>query len=643
MMPVHRAYAWSASVEEMTYFCDIIGGLIGMTMKHPPYGPKGLEAKGMKWVTFREDATLAHSNISILSALREFGDGVEFIAGRCVYLPQVCLKKHSAPIHDESASFSTKAKNLPINNLINCDVKIGMKVKVLDVDSLYRAYERFDWWDRPSGAALSSMAGRPGVIVSLPPPSGTDYKRYGVSIVTKQGYEIVDALPPDAMEDSSVNVKPSSPAKISKAAPSNQVIDHVIEKVPKIKVEVTLPDHRKPTTTSIRNDANFVNPILDSSIPYVKLDSEYADTLENTFPDVEAEEDNDNENYLEFPTGGDELLPPSGALAFEDIEDQIRRDARVKELDDMHAGKVPRPLYRPVTPSAIDKTASAESKLNKFSSAIPRGAVTETYSDTNNYGWMKKVEETVDDIDNLANNEEILKSAEKPPKHKHRPKSAGTTGRNRNTSPTRSSSGRHVKMQTAELNTGAVDTSPDDKNLPRFQHNINKSRARAEKEAIRKRRQQYDEDVEENILFFNGSEDAIDFGITGLGFSGAKASLEAAESPKRYPKRPSSANKALRSAIKPKSTANSIYAQRKKSSPGVNSNKSPEHDDFFVQSSKHHLPSTADDVEYRSERDRKFLNRELKKTEKEFEAKEQSLVNQLKSLGITVQDLDISY
>mmetsp|Transcript_21472 Transcript_21472/g.36146 ORF Transcript_21472/g.36146 Transcript_21472/m.36146 type:complete len:1579 (-) Transcript_21472:190-4926(-) len=641
MRPLQRAYAWSASVEEMTYFCDIVGGMIGMTMKQPPYGPKGMKAQGMRWVTFREDATLANSNISVLASLREFGDSVEFIAGRCVYLPQVCLKKHTAPIPDDSALFTTKVTNLPINNLINCEVKVGMKVKVLDLDSLYRAYERFDWWDRPSNAAMTSMAGRPGVIVSLPAPAGTDYKRYGVSILTKRGDEIIDALPPDAMEDSSVVVAPASPVYKSRAAPSNQVVNNNIVK-PKTKIEVQLPDHRKPTTISIRNESSFVNPIPDKPIPYVKLDAEYADALTSGFPDLDAiPEKDDSVTFMDFPTGGDEHLPPSdnGAMTFDEIDEQIRRDARVKELDDMHTGRVPRPLYRPVTPSGISKNTRDEVKVNKFTSSVPRGQVTETYSDTNNYGWMKKAEDKSEDYENYTNNEEV-KSVEKPKKHELRPKSAGT-GR-RHHSPNRPQSGRHVKMQTAELDP-ALQSSPDDNNIPRFQRNINKSRARAEKEAIRKQRQKYDEDVEDNIVFFEGSDEAIDFGITGLGFTGAKASLEAAESPKRYPKRPSSANKALRSAIKPKSAANSINSQRKKS-PVERSKRSstPEKDEFFVKSSKHHVPSPADSVEYRSERDKKFLHRELKKTEKEFQAKEQSLVHQLKSLGITVQDLDIS-
>jgi hypothetical protein len=191
-----------------------------------------------------------------------------------------------------------------------------------------------------------------------------------------------------------------------------------------------------------------------------------------------------------------------------------------------------------------------------------------------------------------------------------------------------------------------ADISPGEKSLPRFQHTINKSRARAEKEAIRKQRQDYEVDVEDNILFFDGSDDAIDFGINGLGFLGAKASLEAAESPKRYPKRPSSANKALRSAIKPKSAANSLFSPRKKPQQhSMSNNRSATRngDALFVQSSKHRVPSDADDVEYRSVRDKKFLARELKKTERDMEVKEQSLVHQLKSLGITVQDLDISY
>jgi hypothetical protein len=656
MMPVHRAYAWSANVEEMTCFCDIVGGMIGMTMKHPPYGSKNVEAHGMKWITFREDATLAHSNISILSSLREFGDSVEFIAGRCVYVPQICLKKHTAPVPNEPTKASSKTKNLPISNLINCDVKLGMKVKVLDIDALYRAYERFDWWERPSIASLSSMAGRPGVIVSLPTPSGTEYKRYGVSVVTKLGHEIVDALPPDAMEDASVVAVPRTQAVTSAAAPSNKVVNNNISKnkVKMVNVNIPTPDHMKPTDTSIRNSADFFNSIPSKANPFVHLDLNETDLRLVEEAEEEEEEENAREEDfydMEFPTGGDESLPPPHAMTFEEIEDQIRRDDRVEEVQEMAAeviSKANRPLYRPVTPSHIDKNAYKAGKVNKFTSSVPRGEVTEAYSDTNNYGWMRKVEEKDNDFnDHTAVPENDTTHRTEKQQRQQRPKSANAVrNRSKPSSSQVASGGRNVKMQTAELDLKDMTRSPDDKSIPRFQTNINKSRARAEKEAIRKRRADYEQDVEDNAVFFDGSEEGIDFGISGLGFTGAKASVlppaaAAHDSPKRYPKRPSSANKALRGGFRPKSASNPTYASPpRKKLPQNNQNGK---DAFFVQSSKHHIPSPADDVAYSSDADKAYLKRELRRTEKESKAKEQSLVSQLKSLGITVQDLDISY
>ena len=694
MMPVHRAYAWSANVEELTYFCDLVGGTLGMTLKHPPYGSKQIEAQGMKWVTFKEDATLAHSNISILASLREFDDSsVEFISGRCVYVPQSCLKKHTAPIPDVSTPFTTKTKNLPISNLINCDeVKVGMKVKVLDIDALYRAYERFDWWERPSVAALSSMAGRNGVIVSLPVPSGTDYKRYGVSVVTKQGQEIVDALPPDAMDDTSVVIPPPKKLAVKAAsAPSTKVVNnnitHQLNK--KKTVEVKLPDHRKATDTSIRNDSEFIKPIPSVVIPFVH----YADppntgnNNNNTLSFVE-EEDREEEMFdMDAPNGGDESLPfpDSEPMTYAEIEEHIRLDTRVKEkgVEDLAAdlrGPRDRPLYRPITPSHIDQHAhkGTNGKVNKFTSSIPRSEVTETYSDTHNYGWMQKKVETVDDFDQrvpvpvpleeeeLDVQHSVTMALPSPLTHRpqtQRPHSANAARRKPNdVNPHHARTGRNVKMKTAELDLKSVSTYSEEKNIPRFQANINKSRARAEKEAIKKQRLDYQEDVEENIMFFegSGSDEGIDFGISGLGFTGAKASLLASDmhdSPKRYPKRPSSANKAVRGAFAAKKST----PPRNKTSVSNNKNynndsNSAEKDKgkgkgmgtdkgdlFTVRSSKHHVPSPADDVVYRTATEKSFLKRELRRTEKEAKAKEDSLVSQLKSLGITVQDLDISY
>lgn len=661
MMPIHRAYAWSATVEEMTYFCDLVGGMIGMTLKHPPYASKHLEAHGMKWVTFREDATVPHSNISILSSLREFEDStVECVSGRCVYVPQFCLKKHTAPIPDASTPYSTKTKNLPISNLMNCDVTVGMKVRVLDIDSLYRAYERFDWWERPPASSLAGMAGRQGVIVSLPAPSGTDYKRYGVSVVTKQGEEIVDALPPDAMEDISVNISERvKPSLSSASAPSKQKTSPEVVTKKKF-VEVKIPDHRKPTDTSIRNDFNFSNPIPTKVIPYVHLDPNAADTPDPAYNSYLDEDDREQGMFdMDAPNGGDESLPfpDPEPMTFAEIEEHIRLDARVKEANDGDmAAKVKgtRPLYRPITPSHIDKRkgsrgASAAGNVNKFTSAIPRGEVTETYSDTHNYGWMQKKVETVDDFEQRVpppDDVQIDTKRTSTPPRKQRPQSANAARSSRkhyNNSPPRHH-GRNVKMQTAELDLKFVASSPEEKNIPRFQHNINKSRARAEKEAIKKHRLDYEEDVQDNIVFFegSGSEEGIDFGITGLGFTGAKASVLAnndiQESPKRYPKRPSSANKASKGAFPSKaSLKNPNPRSSNHSNYDIKDNK------LFVRSSKHHVPSSADDVGYRTDAEKAFLRRELKRTEKEVKAKEDSLVSQLKSLGITVQDLDISY
>ena len=638
MIPLHRAYAWSATVEDLTYFCNIVGGSIGMTMKHPPYGSKVKTAHGMRWITFPEDATLSHSNISILLSLRELDENsIEFISGRCIYVPQCCLKKYTSPVSVNPGENSAKAINLPVSNLCNRDVTVGMKVKVLDIDSLYRAYERFDWWERPSIATLTNMADRPGVIVSLPVPTGKDYKRYGVSVVTKSGDEIIDALPPDAMEEAPVALAMTKPDFTSSLAPSNRIVKEKDSDAPIKSVQIKIPDYGKPTDSSIRNQVNFANLTPPKDLPFVRFDSNVTEDTGNNLRPVE--EDYIEEVFdMDAPTGGDESFLPPEVNSYDEIEENLRLDARVKEKDDIVDIKITRPLYRPLTPSHINKYSNISTNhVNKFMSTVPRGNATETFSDTNNYGWIKKQNETVDEFDERVppKNDGLNESVEKAKGTKSPP--AISSKKSGNAKP---GGRKSVRMQTAQLGLlSSDDSSPTEhKDIPRFRMAVDKSRARTERAADRQTQFDLGKEMEDNMLFFDvgsDSEEDIDFGISGLGFTGAKASIQVNnESPKRYPRRPVSANRAIKSSFQPKTAAS--HSRPRRSSPAKGSD-----DTFVVKSSNHHIPSPADDVNYLTAVEKARMRRELQRTEKEAKAKEKSLLSQLKSLGITVQDIGI--
>mmetsp|Transcript_22366 Transcript_22366/g.32582 ORF Transcript_22366/g.32582 Transcript_22366/m.32582 type:complete len:1512 (-) Transcript_22366:227-4762(-) len=633
-MPIHRAYAWSASFEDMTAICDIIGNAVCAVTMRPPAGAKKKDLTGMQWVNFRDDAPCPkNKSHKVLDMLREYDDDVEAICGRCVYVPSMCVKRCPPPQEDTSTPLSLA--DIPIEEIVN-----DMEVRVQSIDLLCRAYERFDWWDRPSSSVFLSIAGKRGRVVSC--ASAEETRRIGVSVTGPNGADIVDAIPLEALlyipkpgspirpsisnkrktmdvpKEKTLKVKRSEPSKVKVTESGTKIINaNVVERGSNGSTLKSSRPHsasarhtsgsNKTSATKLKGESNNGVSMSNGDIP---RRSYKAWTRSSTKDSVDTEE---SPQQVANPTpvtekadnnsgGGDDSAIPEWDE--EEFHNEIVSDPRLRSKSGIGSTRPSsssasvrpaRPLYRPITaedlaPSPTPRDIEA---MGGFF------APTETTDDNPlNYTWMRRSLQP-----DVYTDAKVIEEVVKPRTHSNRD----------------SQNQSKVTATNIDFNLShetPVGRSQNEKNLVGMSVHMKRSNARGEgfresKSKQKPRTQDNIDVIDDNNSF--GTDGTVEFGVSGVGLSTGKTATWKSS-------RPKSASATRRG---PSSKTSSV---RPKSANTSRKNETSRSNRPWMQQENVANP---EDPKY-NER----LWRELKRTEKETRAKEAALRRQLKKMGM---------
>jgi hypothetical protein len=456
-LPIQRAYAWQQTTpEDLTALTETIGGMIGFVSTHSPYGTSRIEIPGMTWVGFQEEHLHSASGTGtgtgiglvreqIIQLLRELEGKIEPISGRSVLVPTVCLEESSLseeillePSGPKASQGQGQGQQKPRQQLLSSlpfeELVVGMPVRVESFEVMCKAYEKYDWWDRPSLSLLQSFSGKLGVVISV--ANVIETGRVGVSIQTQQqgkqqqqgqgqghrahATELVDALPLEAL----IRVPPPDPATAA-AALGSEAVDGEIKKGSRSNGKAMKPMKKKPMasqSTQVINEnivtsaPKTMKPKLQSeepplfqkrqqqqqpSLPSQRVTSRPSRTPAATAAAVAAygddEEEIEEDYLLEEVTGGDESAPPDNAANDKndfDLREVMVKDLRIAESREAPSNPKPvssvsfhqtqptgRPLYRPLTTFNL---------LNPPSPSLNSDHEDEVTSPVPKYEWMKR-------------------------------------------------------------------------------------------------------------------------------------------------------------------------------------------------------------------------------------------------------------
>jgi len=186
-MPLNRAYGWGLHLDTISRIAKEIGSMKGYLVKPEVFMFEGGHdgVKECRWICFDptdggDQARIceflnSHETIPIL---RCFGDSGQDTG---IQVPVSCVRsmlKHDIMLtdsyFDEGGFF------------------VGATVQIAKESVLCKAYERFEWWDRPTPPILLKMAGQKGEIVST--AELQSHQRVGVRVG-----KIVDVIPIEAL------------------------------------------------------------------------------------------------------------------------------------------------------------------------------------------------------------------------------------------------------------------------------------------------------------------------------------------------------------------------------------------------------------------------------------------------------------
>lgn len=169
-VPLNRAYGWGVPLDVLTSLGGRVGGAVGSLLF--PQHTRDLDGgaldpvKGCFWVAFAAEPVPGQHPFHRFEPFAKHGI-VHRVAGPeggaseprfAVLVPAMCLRR-AADVLLLTAPHG--------GSLSAADVRVGMALRVVDVEALRRACERFEWWDRPPPEALEDMAGQRCEVVSI--------------------------------------------------------------------------------------------------------------------------------------------------------------------------------------------------------------------------------------------------------------------------------------------------------------------------------------------------------------------------------------------------------------------------------------------------------------------------------------------
>mmetsp|Transcript_22367 Transcript_22367/g.32590 ORF Transcript_22367/g.32590 Transcript_22367/m.32590 type:complete len:1458 (-) Transcript_22367:130-4503(-) len=593
-MPICRAYSWSVPIEDMTTLCDIIGSTQCVVNLRKPVGANTKDMVGTQWVRFTDDTPSLNSKGCAVADLLQIYDGrIDVVCGRCVCVPLTCVQP--CPSQGKGASTPTLLTDIPIECIVD-----GMEVQIQSLDTLCRAYERFDWWDRPSSSTLSSIAGKRGRVVSC--ASANETRRVGVSVTGPNSTKIVDAVPLEALEyvskkesdrpgssakrkhqeglrAKSLGVNSSELAEIESTKSKNKIVSRNSVELPHLKSggRSNKSTSNGKSTSKISNygGSNVVSS-QESSIPRRRSYKSWMKPPATLSLDMEITSDTGDNQSDGTPIqsnpvrdmwsmgmdigGGDESAPPDP-------------DERISENE---------------TPTDIPNP-EVEVRSNNIDD-----------SDTvASYSWMQRSPQT-----DKCNDSKVSEVRKPRTYHTSSPPKLSTT---------------KLEFDSSSLGT-PISRSQNEKNLADLTANMKRSKARTEElhKYVSKKNQAKDS--------INQDDDSISLGVSGVGFSNMNSGHESGEV---RAQRPESARADRR--------VSAHRSDRTRPSSACNSRATRGSRPKRPWSQEENV-TTKNDSNYDE-----HLWRELKRTEKEAKFKEAALLRQLKKMGVYEEYKDMPH
>ena len=200
-VPLNRGYGWNIPFEQLNMLGNVIGDSCGYIYRSSTSMDSNADVsdiKGHRWVTlYKNNIELSGSEINDIIDSVALGENISKIAkysfdNSCfsVLVPILCLRPN------KSVSTNVNVSKSPSNTAVINEIEIGKLYRIANEQRLYRACERFDWWDRPSHTILSKMAGSIGEVVA----TSELRSRQRIGIRVKDSL-IVDALPVECLLD----------------------------------------------------------------------------------------------------------------------------------------------------------------------------------------------------------------------------------------------------------------------------------------------------------------------------------------------------------------------------------------------------------------------------------------------------------
>ncbi len=200
-VPLNRGYGWNIPFEQLNMLGNVVGDSCGYIYRSSTSMDSNTDIsdiKGHRWVTlYKNNIELSGSEINDIIDSIVLGENISKVAkysfdNSCfsVLVPILCLRPN------KSAPSSVKVSKSSSNTAVIDEIEIGKLYRIANDQCLRRACERFDWWDRPSPAILSKMAGNVGEVVA----TSELQSRQRVGIRVKDTL-IVDALPLECLLD----------------------------------------------------------------------------------------------------------------------------------------------------------------------------------------------------------------------------------------------------------------------------------------------------------------------------------------------------------------------------------------------------------------------------------------------------------
>jgi hypothetical protein len=147
-IPLNRGYGWGMSLDALTALAEHVGGALAVVT---PHRDSRLGFAACRLVSFSsydfhqkrlENQTVA-TYLSAVTSLPADGDNL--------FVPTSCIKKPSA--------------NAVQLGLTADDIALGNLVKLPSAEVLQRAFEEFEWWDRPPSKVSSSYCSTNSTLV----------------------------------------------------------------------------------------------------------------------------------------------------------------------------------------------------------------------------------------------------------------------------------------------------------------------------------------------------------------------------------------------------------------------------------------------------------------------------------------------